>query len=576
MKKTISLFLLLAMIALAFASCGGKTEPEETTAPATTAQTVSATTVAVTEPDVTTAEATTVATTTDKWEVLGPEVAGKVEFQRTFLIELSEHSDAEKTSKNDQYVVGPDSIDPGQTPALQQFVYERNQAAIDLMNLHISYKYWDYSWGKQQGQIETVVQGQATDAPDLFVNMIYDLTKATLNGVFKDTWSIPGSYFDFETDGWMNEWMQSMSVTGDRNYILGGDYFLDMLRAMGVLPVNIDMMDANASKLAAYILADGQTLEIGEKLSEYFFDYVDDGKWTWATLHNLCEAIWVDTDGDNADSIGDVLGIIADNYGGLTTAIYIYSCGEENIFSVSFDEDQTSANYGKRWINYSEDSTALGAIFDAVATVYSGKGSMTTSGDFSASTPENPGAAYHRIKFAEGTLLTAGACVLGALEDEAFQTMNEVYTVVPLPKISEGKNYNTIIHNVGDAGAINVNSKKAVGISAFLQYCCEHSAEIREEFLEIVTKYKTTKYNQGTDRMLDIIYDSVINGRDKMLEDCIGTNDRFHVIMKNGRCEVTSSTLAEKYQSAVQTKQSKLDTIINTWYTLPKVEKTSE
>jgi len=87
-------------------------------------------------------------------------------------------------------------------------------------------------------------------------------------------------------------------------------------------------------------------------------------------------------------------------------------------------------------------------------------------------------------------------------------------------------------------------------------------------------KYKTTVYNQGTDRMLDIIYDSVITGRDKMIEDCVGGNNRFAIIMRSGNCEVTSGDLASQYQSVVSSKQSMLNGIIRTWYTLPKVEPT--
>ena len=78
------------------------------------------------------------------------------------------------------------------------------------------------------------------------------------------------------------------------------------------------------------------------------------------------------------------------------------------------------------------------------------------------------------------------------------------------------------------------SSRMAVAISAFLQYCCEHSSNVRNEFLENVTKFKTTIYDQGTDRMLDLIYDSVINGRDKTLEDYAVSDDRLNVIMKKG------------------------------------------
>ena len=572
MKKIISVLLLIAMLALALASCGGGKGSDATTAKATGTEPGTA------APDTTVGETTVEVTTDDlKWEEIAAKVGIIQEKDRTLRIELSKHSDAEKTSKNDKYVVGPDEIIPGETPLIEQMVYERNKAAFDLLQVNVEeYIYWDYDWSKQAEQIKTVVQGNASNAPDLFVNMISDLNMATLNGVFKDVWSIPNAYFDFEANGWMTDYMNSLSLTGDRSYILAGDYFLDVLRAMGVIPVNITMMDENAVKLAPAIIGEGETLGAGEELSARFFDFVEEGKWTWETLGKLCEAIWEDSNNDGQDSITDVLGIVTDNFGGLAHEMYIFSASGDDLFNVRTIEDESSAYNGKDWIYYSEDSTALGKIFDAVAAVHTGKGSMITTGNFQANTPEKPGAAYHRIKFAEGTMLTAGTVVLGALEDESFQQMTDIFTVVPLPKISEDKQYNTVIHTIGDAGAINVNTnpRKARALSAFLQYNCEHSAEIRREFLEIVMKYKTTVYNQGTDRMLDIIYNSVITGRDKMIEDCVGGNNRFIIIMRSGNCEVTSGDLASQYQSVISSKQSMLNGIIRTWYTLPKVEPT--
>ena len=560
MRKTICVLLLLAMLVLLLASCGGNKGTDETTAQ--------------TEPgtadDVTTAEATT---ENVKWKTIASSIGIITEKDRTLRIELSNHGDAEKTSKNDKYVVGPDEVIPGVTPQIEKMVYERNKAAFDRLHVKIGeYIYWDYAWSKQAEQIKTVVQGNAPDAPDLFVNMISDLNVANLNGVFKNTKAIPNAYFDFTTQGWMSEYMDSLSLVEDRSYVLAGDYFLDVLRALGVLPVNITMMDKNSDKLAPAIIGANETLGEGEKLSARFFDFVETGKWTWDVLGQLCEAIWVDTDNSGGDSILDQLGIVADNYGGLTSEMYIFSASGDDLFDVRPIEDETSQYNGKDWIYYSQDSTALGKIFDAVAAVYTGKGSVGTTGNFQASTPEKPGAAYHRIKFSEGTMLTAGTVVLGALEDNAFQQMTDIFSVVPLPKVSEDKQYNTVIHTIGDAGAINVKTspKKARAMSAFLQYCCEHSGEIRREFLEVVTKFKTTTYDQGTDRMLTLIYDSVITGRDKMIEDCVGGNNRFNIIMRSGDCEVTSSDLASQYEACIASKQAALDDIIRTWYTLPR------
>ena len=569
MKKIVSVLLLLAMLVLSLASCGGK---KGTDTEATAGETEPAS--AATE---TAAEETTAKATLDpKWDEVARSVRVIIEKDRTLKIELSNHSDAEKTSKNDKYVVGPDEVVLGTTPRLDQLVYERNKAACDLLQVKPEYTYWDYAWSEQAEQIKTVVQGNASDAPDLFVNMISDLNVANLNGVFKDIRSIPNSFFDFEAQGWMTDYMNSLSLTGDRSYVLAGDYFLDILRALGVIPVNVTMMNANAEKLSPAILSEDDSLGTGEQLSTRFFDFVEEGKWTWDVLGKLCEAIWVDSDGDGADSIKDQLGILTDTYGGDAAAGFVYTCG----LPVTEDywiEDETDEKYagyhGKKWIKYSDDPTVLNLIFDAVKDVFDGKGSFTTAENRPFNTPEKPGLAYHYTKFAAGEVLFIGSLLLAAIETETIQQMPDLFSVVPCPKVNASDSYNTIIYNSGDVGAINVNinPRKGKTLSAYLQFCTENSGAIREQFQEIVMKYKVTTYDQGTDRMFNIIYNAILWGRDKTIED-VNVEPRWHGKMRENKFTVGSEFIAKLYSENLSKKQSKLDSVMKTWYTLPKVE----
>lgn len=569
-KKTVSLLLILCLVfsVFALASCGKGEKAGAATG----------------DPDASgSSAADNPSSITDKWEIFGSEVSAIAAQNRRFTIEYSQFVAPEKIAKNREYLAGPDEseIVEGVTPSIQMMVYERNKAASELLGTTITYVDWDHdkaSWGQAANQIKTLVQGNASDAPDMFVNMIYDLNLVLLTvGAFKDVTSIPGSYFDFSTDGWMTEWMNSMSFTGDRAYVLAGDYFLDVLRAMGVLPFNMTMMDANAEKLAPSILGEGETLGDNEELTTCFFDVVDQGKWTWDMLGKLCEAIWEDTDGNGADSIGDRLGIIADEYGGVSSSIYIYSCGEELIERKPV-EDESNPHNGDNWLYYPATPGVLNDIFDAVASVFSGQGSFSVKAPIEGSTPDNPGLAYQHIKFGQGELLTAGACLLAELEDDAFQQMRDTYSIVPMPKVNVESKYNTFVTNTGDAGAINVKTgpEKTRVISAYVQYCTEHSAEIREEFLETVTKYKTTTYNQGTARMLDIIYKSVRYGGSKVVEDAVGGNNRWHQMMKGNQFTMTSSDLASQYESCRSSKQSTLNGIIEKWYALPTANSAPE
>ena len=561
-KTTLALILCLVLCLPLFASCDKGGADADPTASATGTEPVA---------DVTSGDATE-APVDDKWEKIAPKITMMAESARTLKIEYSVAVSAEKASRNKTYLEGPDEVVDGVTPLIEQMVYQRNKAACDLLGVKIIYDPWDYGFGSQQEPIELAVKGKAADAPDLFVNMLNDESHAMLNGVFKDVWSIPNSFFDFTTDGWLKEWMENLSFTGDRAYILGSDYFLDILRAMDVIPFNMDMMDGNADKLAAAIIGADETLSDGEKLTPRFFDLVDRGEWTWDVLGKLCEAIWVDTDGDGHDSIRDQLGIISDGYGGINAASFVYCCGEQLTEAYPI-EDENSPYNNKQWVKYNDDSTVLNRIFDAVKSVFEGPGSLTTSYTFSGNTPENPGASYHHTKFAMSELLFGGVCTLGALEDDVFQNMEDLYSVVPCPKIDSAREYNTIIINQGDCGAINVNVKpaKAKALTAFIQYCTEHSGKIRKQFLEIVMKYKVTTYDQGTDRMLDIIYDGILYGRDKTVDD-LNNEPRWHRKMMAEKFVAGSDYISTLYKSSLETKQKLLDEVMETWYKLPKTE----
>ncbi len=566
MKKRIvslllALFLILSVFALA--SCKKDGGTSGTTAPAT-------------EPAATGTADQTTASTTDKWEILAPKITMLAESARSLRIECSSNVSAEKASKNDVYLKGPDTVVDGVTPLIEQMVYERNKAARDLLHVSTEFVFWSESWGKQAEKIDIAVKGKDPTAPDLFVNMLNELNIELLNGTFKDVWTIPNSFFDFSTKGWLETWMETLSFTGDRGYILGSDYFLDVFRAVPVLPFNMTLMDASAEKLAPVILEEGETLGTGETLTPRFFDLVEQGGWTWDVLGKLCEAIWVDKDGDGQDSIRDQLGIIGDEYGdgGQCAGSFIYSCGE-TLTEVYRIEDESSAYNGKQWIKYADTSEGLNLIFEKVKSVFDGSGSLSTSYNFSSNTPEAPGIAYHHTKFASGDLLFTGVCLLGGLEDEVFQNMDDLYSVVPCPKTDVANKYNTIIYSTGDAGAINVNIKapKAKALTAYLQYCTENSPPIRNQFLQIVMKYKVTTYDQGTDRMLDIIYDAIRYGRDKTVDDLVGdSNNRWHGLMRHQHFQAGSDFISSQYEANRSTKQTVLDTYLKKWYTLPKIE----
>ena len=158
-RTTIALILCILLCLPVFASCGKSGDATATTA----AQ--NATDPAVTETE--TADVTTAEATTDKWEEIAEKVTMITQKDRSLKIACDISRNGVKTSKNNIYVAGPDSVEDGITPEIEVMVFERNKAAKNLLDLTIEYDYWTQYYGQQVDKIDVLVKGNADDAPDL-------------------------------------------------------------------------------------------------------------------------------------------------------------------------------------------------------------------------------------------------------------------------------------------------------------------------------------------------------------------------------------------------------------------------
>ena len=71
--------------------------------------------------------------------------------------------------------------------------------------------------------------------------------------------------------------------------------------------------------------------------------------------------------------------------------------------------------------------------------------------------------------------------------------------------------------------------------------------------------------------MLDLVYDSVINARDKYIEDTAEKTSgrRTWNFMKAGAYEYTADDVVTHYAQNYNQKTANLDAVLETWYTLP-------
>lgn len=505
--------------------------------------------------------------TADPWEPVAAAFARLDEKDRTILIELDESETEGTGTRNPRLFAGPDEIG-GNTPAAEKAVYERNRAAETRLGISVGYAYWNDACGEQAERIGTLLFGGADDAPDLFVNALGDLSRAVLLGCFRNVLTPTGSYLDFTTDGWLYAFIGSLSLSRDRAYILAGDAFPDLYRGAAVLPFNLSMLDDKtfSGRLSSVICPNG-TLAGSEKLSDRFFDLVEAGKWTYATLAALSAAVWLDC-GTVAeqDDFNDVLGFVCDNAAGTAAGAFFAGCGTDYLL------ETTDGATGRVSLSYLPDGGSLGAVFDALSALTEGKGTVVTAGGYDDA-PDNPGLAARRKKFAEGSLLFAGAISLGALAHNDYRTMTDEYAVAPLPVLREGDRYVSFVSPDADAGAVNRFSDVFPAVSAYLQFCAENSRDAVDAYLADLTK-TDGKSNAGTSLALRIIRGSLVSARGEMIDAAVsgGGAPAWRALIGASDYRMTASDFAEEYPALAVVKQERLNRLLDEWYALPEGE----
>ncbi len=563
MKRLISILLVVVMLAIALASCG----------PAKPA----ATTTASTTPPAATTTGSTQGTGDAKWETLATNVKAMDAELRSLKFEMSDMTANAYDTKNKEYIAGPDS--PEGASAISRLVYERNKEASELLGITIEYELNSSGWGAAHQNISRVcTSADIKGAPDMFVNMMYDMVGAALSSSFRDLLTIEGSYFDFEEEGWFYDIMSDMSFSRERVYLMASDYFVDVLRNMMLMPFNLSMLDTSQENQALVDALTGGAYQSGEYLSDYLFDLVKDGKWTYDKLLEICEKIYKEGDSVSGDSEGDILGIYLDAAGGNMASAFLYST------DIPCLADTLDANGAVTALTYPATGEQMNKVFQAIDKLVKGTGTLVAQTDVETNKSEVINNMI-RAKFAKGEVFCDGVELLGSFEADVYQKdMRDIFSVVPVPLLAEGSvdDHNTPIHNCAMVGGINIQSQKYLAISAFVQYCTEHekTQEIRYEYLEIAMKYDMFEHNPGTDDMLDIIYDNIDSCREMIIDNVVcrllglvkveGVPDaRWHGYLKTDDFGNAGNFLAI-YESLLSAKQSAVTTALENWYKLPK------
>ena len=470
-------------------------------------------------------------------------------------------------------------------------VRTRNSNAYKLTKVSVKYLYYPdnsavYGYSLARNEISnTIKESSSETCPDIFCNWMTDMLLCSLKSEFANVMTQNKDYgtnhFDINLTmdgaqnqyGYMSDLMRSLTLNKGQIYVIASDYFIDLIRAFFVVPVNVNLFNQ-------------AVLEVDPKLQDYdksgtvdindFFFEVEKGEWTYDRLINYSQAIYDRAAGTTSENVNDVLGF-ALGANGLPSAGMIYT-SSVSVIKQTYNYDTKTWTY-----TYPDTNADLGALMTKISTMMDIDGIMcmdaNDAGILGLQGDDKTALLGIREKFTNDTLLFGGIILVGSLEFDEYQAMKKSggFGVVPVPVYKKGDSYLTQIHVVGRAGAITKNTTKFSACSAFLQYQTQNSTDILDHYYKYNLSYGAASGVSGNVKMLTYIRNNVRTSFDKLFEDAIGfffansginEANRYHTMLANSRYKFDKFT--EEYDKLVGTKQANLAQLEKEYAGLPK------
>ncbi len=443
---------------------------------------------------------------------------------------LNEDSNNQELSSELRRYLAGDTKNVQKTDDIDYYVSQRNARALQMTKVNPIYTYWgendnDYAnshWGQTITRMVETVLANAPGSPDVFVNQMYDMVSASLQKAFANirTTKLSGGDNNFsfmekefqayskefgEEFGYMMEYMSELGFSLNKQYLIASDYFIDLVRAFFVVPMNLNLLNEIDVSLSS-----GDRDGNGIFNTDDFYAMVTKGEWTYDMMAQYSAAIYSNDSTITGGSMDDTNGFVL-IINGLPSSGIFYTSSVQ-VFEREYNE--ATGYYDCYYPNTNED---LYNFCDALSELVSSVGVYVPP----RATVSHLGV---RTAFTSDKLLFGGIILLGSLEYQEYQDMKSSggFGVLPVPVYQAGDSYRTLIHNMGRIAAISANTKVFAQCSAFLDYQSTHSTEILDEYYRYKLQYEVADASEGNIEILRYIRKNVRSGFDKAYEDAIG------------------------------------------------------
>ena len=270
LKRTVSLMLAVAMLALTAISCGSgdKTNGEDST---------------VTTPPA--AEATTESTTTTVPETTVDPAASDLPADLDYTGQT-----VSIISRDSDWVRDEIWVDQINGDVVNDAVFQRNAAVEDLLGLKIdSHTISGTDNYAVSNEIRTAVKA-GSDEFDILANSVYSTIMYSAENIFHNLYDC--EYLDLEKPYWAQGFNEAASI-GDAQYMCTGAAALTLYRYMFVTFFNKNML--------------------AEVTDVNLYEVVNSGKWTLEYQYDLAAKFYSDLDGDGQRDGDDQYGFVCTN-----------------------------------------------------------------------------------------------------------------------------------------------------------------------------------------------------------------------------------------------------------------------
>ncbi len=392
---------------------------------------------------------------------------------KNFRIWTSTNAAAVSLGNSNYMIQGPEELTGDAAP---DSAYERNLRVQEMLNVNFTYEQLDNTYDLVQGSLKTYIMA-GDDAYDLIINDMYGPTALTLEFMFYNT--LEGKYFDFDQPWWYSDFMSDVAINSNFQFMLAGDYFLDILRCSHCLFFNKNMYEK--------LYGNGDAL----------YDIVLEGNWTLDKMNETVEGAYVDLNGDGVKDVDDQYGFIAFQVWGSMIPMLISA--DPNYI------DRDDRGFPYITMNNEKSLDLMDQLYDLYC---EGNGALVAGSGILDNEEKCV------TKFTSGTSLFIGYQRVGSLENASIREMEDGLGVIPYPKLDENQeNYITSTHDTCEVGLIPVTvaPTELDFISAVVEVLCRETYKtVLPVYYESSLKMKYTRDDDSA-KMLDIIHDNIGN-----------------------------------------------------------------